>query len=204
MPTALKISDLPESWTCNKCDREKPRGEMVVMRTKRTRRYWLRPRCKDCQNAINRKTQTDYKNNWQREWRKKNPEQVSCYRQKQMAGPGQKQKARDRAARIYEAKRPALLIQSRLRGTPFSLSIGEAQKALAKFGPLYPTTAGLRPKGRAEYERIRRRSDLSDLEIRIMIYDDSIESPDLVKKISAQRLPQKKNAKKDHLPLDMS
>lgn len=169
--------DLPESRVCNICGVEKPWAECVVIYRKAEKRYYCRPRCKECHNASERGNRREWKRAYLQAWRKKNAALDASYRDT----PAYREAARKRAAAKFVKDHDALLIQGRMNRRDEGITIAEARELCARFGRCYPTPSGLTDAGKREVERIRssirRRFDKrrrpSLHEIRKMVYDDN-------------------------------
>lgn len=170
------LAELPETGTCRKCRGEKPRGEMVVVRLRKQGLFYMRPRCKSCQNEFERGHRREWKRAYLRRWRKWNHDLNESY---------WRQRNRDRRAELnaysyrrFRRNHAAILVQGRLRRQAgMSVSLAEAKKLVAHYGMCYPTRFGLTKRGLRECERIRssmRRlgKHLRPVEIRMMVYAD--------------------------------
>jgi hypothetical protein len=175
MPTAKTLAKLPRRAVCNKCGKEKPREQMVVVRLRKENVYLLRPRCKDCHNKAERGHRRQYKTNYLRKWRKNNPSLYESYWKQ----PSQEEKDRTaaRAQTRFRKKHHSILIQGRMNRRGMGISIAQAEELLEKYGPAYPSRMGLTPEGLRECERIRstyRRNGwpVDAFRIRLMVYED--------------------------------
>lgn len=167
---------LPEQAICNKCGEEKPLKGMVVIRL-HGGTFYVRPRCKDCHNAMERNHRREWKRAYLKRWRQRNGDAERSY----WDNPRARELARLNAAKRFAdpLQHHAILIQARLRRRlGIHITIAEAKKRLKCFGPAYPTRNGLTASGLRECERIRSRTrrdknPLSMIEIRMMVYEDS-------------------------------
>lgn len=182
------IAELPETGHCLKCHADKPIGEMVVVRLRKEGLFYLRPRCKDCNNKFERGHRREWKRNYLRRWRRWNAELNESYWRQRNA-----EKRIEINARCYKRFRrhhAAILIQGRLRRRlGMTVTIAEARRLAKTYGVCYPTRFGLTEFGLKECERIRsnmRRigKHLHPVEIRMMVYEDGH-----FKKPSHQQMP---------------
>lgn len=167
--------DLPKTAFCLKCETEKPIAEIVVVFMKQEKLFRIRPRCKECHNALERGKRRPYKRKYLRNWRAKNPELTESYWKDD---PNRKEKARTAQYRRFTEKHEAILIQGRVNRHGGKISTAEAEELLEKFGRCYPTPQGLTIDGKRECEKIRSRFRSQGkrapraLEIRKMVYED--------------------------------
>lgn len=167
----------PAEYKCNACGLTKPVAEMISVRLRREKLYYLRPRCKACHNAKERGHRREWKRKYLQRWRKQNAALNESYWRNDRV----KEQCRVNAARRLSDQQyhDAILIQGRMNRRGMGISIKEAQGLLRRFGPCYPTRFGLTPKGLKECERIRaalrRRGAkrISPFEIRLMVYEDA-------------------------------
>lgn len=176
--TFSSLAELPATYPCRLCGAEKPIGEMVLVRIRRTKEWKLRPRCKACHNARERGHRREWKRRYLRRWRRRNPELTESYWRQNYNPALNALRAR---LRFQDPEyHHALLIQGRLRRRAgMKVSLAECRQLLRQFGPCYPTRFGLTPKGFRECERIRSRQrrdpgahPLRAIEIRLMVYED--------------------------------
>lgn len=176
MPFFNTMAELPTTYGCRKCGQEKPVGEMIVGRVRKTGKVFLRPRCKACQNAFERGRRLEYKRAYRRRWRRHNAELNETYWRKRCEANGEAIAAR--ARQRFCRDHAAILIQGRIRRQlGMTLPIAEARELARQFGPCYPTRFGLTPGGLHECERIRSRlrrarQAIRPIEIRMMVYAD--------------------------------
>lgn len=176
---AKLLKDLPTSRTCNRCDIDKPREEMIVQhRNDKGGYFYMRPICKDCYNAKERGHRREYKRKYLENWRKKNRALDKSYRQTDHY----REKAAKRSYTYFKANHAAILIKKRLAFRDIHVTLDEAKEMLEQFGPCYPTPQGLTKKGLRECERIRsrlrvrnvdRRRRQTAVEIRMMVYEEA-------------------------------
>lgn len=180
---AARLEDLPAEGHCVLGNHTKPRSEMVVYRSKRDG-YVMRPRCKECHNAGERGHRREYKRNYLRAWRRRNKSLDRSY----WNNPTQRRKSTLRARGYRERDGEAITIQRRLREQLNErVTLAEARELLLKFGPGYPTRYGLTEEGLRECERIRsrlrsaarrnrHRVRVRNIEIRVLVYQDAVDS----------------------------
>lgn len=190
--------ELPEEYGCLLCNATKPMDEMILIRRKKTSDFVLRPRCKACHNKKERGSRREWKRNYQRRWRKYNPEVNDSYWRNP---PSEERKRRTACAyERFQRSHNEILIQGRLRRRGHKVSIEEARELLRKYGPCYPTRFGLTPAGLRECERIRSRmraakTKFTMLEIRMMVYEDSSEQKFVIKR--SRQVPPYRSAAKN-------
>lgn len=190
------LKTLPSEYHCNSCGLTKPTELMNLKYLKGEQVYYLRPRCKDCMNSFERGHRREWKRDYLRKWRRKNAALDRSYWNNSTVREYNRQKN----ARRNVEKHDALAIQRRLRHRGITVSITEAEEMLDKYGRCYPTRHGLSKEGLREQERIRsamRRQGrkMTNFEIRLMIYEDGIETPSLLIKPERQPTPYKANAR---------
>ena len=177
----MKVTDLkllPAEYRCNMCGLTKPIAEMVIVRRRRERDYYLKSRCKQCHNERERGHCREYKRKYLQRWRRENAAVNESYWNNEHA----REQSRINAARRLENREyhDAVLIQRCLNKRGMGVSIQEAKELLKRFGPCYPSRLGLTRKGLRECERIRSRlrqrgsKRLSRFEIRLMVYEDGL------------------------------
>jgi hypothetical protein len=171
------LDDLPDTYGCKLCEKDKPIDEIIVIHDRRKSGYRVRCRCKACHNARQRGHRRPWKTQYLRRWRKENRQLNESYWRKATA---------DRARRNrlgyahFLANHHAILIQGRLRRRLGEhISLAEARALLSKYGPCYPTQMGLTPRGRRECERIRARLRRVEdkpclIDIRMMVYAEGM------------------------------
>jgi hypothetical protein len=189
------LADLPQTHLCRACKETKPISEMIVIHERKTGKYLLRARCKDCQNEQERGHRRQWKRDYLRRWRKRNARLNESYWRQRSAL--KREEISGRARRRYEDNRHAILIQGRLRRHGEKVSLAEAMVLLKKYGPCYPQRPGLTPEGLQECERIRgtyRRHGhrISAFQIRLMVYEDGF----FIKPARQQKEPYRASAKK--------
>lgn len=171
---ASRIEDFPVEYLCRICQSLKPIADMLIVRRRREKDYYLRPVCKSCHNERERGHRREWKRQYLLKWRKKNAALNESY----WRNDSTRERQRVNAYKRFGEKHDALLIQGRMRRHDQPISIAEAEQLLKKFGRCYPTAFGLTAKGKKECERIRsalrRRGakKISMFEIRLMVYDD--------------------------------
>jgi hypothetical protein len=188
---AARYEDLPAEVYCTKCRETKPLDKEKLFCVKRI--------CKACQNARERGHRREYKRDYLRRWRSRNPELAKSYYQND---PDFAEQARRRAAKYNKRHGDAARIQGRMRRRGMPVSIVEAQQLLKQFGRCYPSRFGLTTKGLKECERIRARLRMraknntfagrkiqSSFEIRLMVYEQSLEDPGLLIPPAEQPVP---------------
>jgi hypothetical protein len=169
------INEIPASYVCNRCDREKPIGEMVVVRLRKKGVYLIRRRCKACHNLRERGHRREWKRKYLRRWRRENSKLNESYWRKAAAD---RTRVNAHARAHFINNHHAILIQGRLRRRlGMHVSLSEARRLLSEYGPCYPSIQGLSRKGINQCERIRsrlrRRGVRPNLvEIRMMAYAD--------------------------------
>ncbi|MCD9188272.1 MAG: hypothetical protein LUM44_17785 [Pyrinomonadaceae bacterium] len=171
-------AELPENGNCNICGNTKPLCEIVVVFRRKEKRYYVRPRCKECHNAKERGNRREYKSNYLKNWRKNNASANKSYWQNDET----RERARVNALKRFNEKHEAILIQGRFARRGMNITINEAEEYLLGFGRCYPTRFGLTKDGLKECERIRatkRRRGLkrfSAFDIRLAVYEDALEN----------------------------
>lgn len=171
---ATSLDQFPVEYGCKLCETSKPLQEMVLVFLRTEKVYKLRPRCKECHNARERGHRREWKKQYLQKWRKNNAKLNESYWRNDQA----KEQHRVNAKKRFDQKHEAILIQIRMRKRGYPTSIAEAEALLKRFGPCYPTKAGLSKRGLRECERIRsalrrqKKKRISTFEIRLMVYDD--------------------------------
>ena len=170
------FAELPATYRCSNCEREKPLVEMIVVRLRGRGVILLRSRCKACHNRRERGHRREWKTKYLRRWRSNHPElNESYWRQRNTARRAELSVMAEKWRQKHHA---ALLIQGRFRRRlGMRVPLAEAERLCQKYGPCYPTRFGLSPKGLRECERIRGRIRASGgrpcaIEIRLMVYED--------------------------------
>lgn len=195
---AARYEDLPAEIHCDDCNTDKPLGAMVVFRDRKREVFCVRSRCKECNNARERGHRREYKRDYLRRWRSRNPE---LWRSYYKDDPDLNEKRRVRAAEYRERHGDAVNIQGRMRRHGMPVNIAEAHELLKQYGRCYPSRSGLTKKGLKECERIRSRLRANNkkstfnrripgsFEIRLMVYEQSLEDPGLVIPPTEQPVP---------------
>ena len=175
---AARVDELPLEFKCNACGLVKPRESIIITFIKAEKFYYLRPRCKDCNNERERGHRRDWKRKYLQAWRKRNKQLNDSYWK---GSERVREQSRMRAAKLWQEKHAAILIQGRLNRHGHRVTLKEAEALFERFGCCYPTRFGLTPTGLRECERIRSRMRknknrlrLSALDIRIMVYEDGL------------------------------
>jgi len=138
------MAELPAEWTCRACGDSKPIIEMVVIH-RRSGGYLLRCRCKTCNNTRERGHRREWKRAYQRHWRENNAGlNESYWRQR---NEQKRAEIAARAAERFRAHHHGLLIQGRLGRRGLNVSLAEAEKLLARYGPCYPSPRASPPPG---------------------------------------------------------
>lgn len=176
---------------------------MILRRSRKLNIYDLRPRCKKCHNEKERKHRREYKKSYLQKWRKKNAELSKTYGN----NPETKKKVAENALKRFNKKHEAILIQGRMRRRGINVGIDEAEELLKTFGRCYPSPQGLSKEGLRECERIRSRLRVSpktsfgarmptNFEIRLMVYEDSLEDTRFLISPEKQPIPYQKAAER--------
>lgn len=180
------VSELPEKAFCLQCQTEKPISEMMVIWTRKIKRFRIRPRCKKCHNEREKGNRREYKRNYLQNWRKKNPELNRSYLP-------DKATANETRKSFYHKNREAMLIQVRMRRRGIYLTLDDCRSILHKFGRNYMMPSGLSKEGKQECERIRSRLRNrtknghrmpKNWEIRLMVFEDATENPSWIQKVN--------------------
>jgi hypothetical protein len=178
------LAELPEDWGCGRCEETKSVDDMMIVRKRKPRRgekkYYLRPRCKECHNKNERGHRRQYKTKYLQTWRTHNKALNDSYWKD---NPVKREQCRVNSARRLsnQETHEAVLIQGRLRRRLNErVSLAEAKGLLGRFGRCYPTALGLSQEGQREVERIRKKGAkrrYSLIQIRIMVYEDGLFIP---------------------------
>ena len=184
------LIELPLESVCKVCLLSKPVAEMIVIFSRAGKKYYLRPRCKECHNQKERNHRREWKRNYLKKWRKNNVQTTKSYYDNDIA----REKAKHNAARRYKKNQSALLVQKRLKNHGLKVSIEEAKDLVNKYGWCYPLPSGLTVRGKKEVERIRstfrrRKKKYNLFEIRMMVYEDDCEKYYFVIEPSKQPSP---------------
>ena len=186
---AARYEDLPIGVFCNLCKMVKPLAEMVVFFSRKVNLFCVKSRCKECHNALERGHRREYKREYLRRWRMRNAELCESY---YLNNPRRQEQGRRSTENYIKRHGDAYRIQGRMRRHGMPVSIEEAHELLRQFGRCYPSRIGLTAKGLRECERIRARLRTnnkkskfnrripSSFEIRLMVYEQSLEEPGLV------------------------
>lgn len=199
---AARYEDLPIGVFCNACKTVKPLAEMVVFFSRKQNLFCVKELCKPCHNAKERGHRREYKREYLRRWRQRNPDLCESYYRN---NPNRNEQGRRSAENYIKRHGDAYRIQGRMRRHGMPVSIEEAHELLEQFGRCYPSRIGLTKKGLKECERIRSRSrnlakvtgrrPLKSFDIRLMVYEQSLEDPGLVIPPAEQPAPYQAAAK---------
>lgn len=196
---AARYEDLPLTRVCNSCGVEKGRDEMIIHHRPEGG-YYFRPKCKNCHNERERGHRREYKRRYLQRWRKNNRDLEESYWKNDRA----REQAAQRARNFTQEQREAIAIQRRMNKRGQDITISEARELLAHFGRCYPMKDGLTKAGLRRCEEIRSRLRhrsvksgrrvQSSFEIRLMVYDESLEEKSLVIPPDKQPIPYQKAA----------
>ncbi len=172
---------------------------MVIQHRPKLGYYYFRPLCKECNNARERGHRREYKRNYLRRWRRENAELDRSYWKD---NPAHKEASRIGAYRRFNKNHDALLIQGRMNRRGHGITLAEAKDLLEQYGRCYPSRIGLTRAGLKRCEAVRSRLRhrtaqtgrrmLSAFEIRLMVYEESLEDKGLVIPPDLQPVPYKK------------